>query len=411
MNANFQVLGGAVEDIAVPGLAWSADGLGARISVRVTTRLEDVEMDWRALSAGAIESPGQSYDFIRLWVRNRNIPHNEQRYVVGAVDGQVMAILPLHLKRVWGIKVFTWFPGTNAGCYAPVADAARLASLGVKGRAELWQAMTRKLSGAGLIYLRSVPADVEGHAGLFEQLGIALETDMLHRAQFSSWEQCDTEQRSRSRRKHDRQQGDRLAALGDVTFEEITDPVLGRPVLDTMFRQRTERFRAQGIRDCFVEDDLVGFYREAMDPGSGIDVRLHVLRLDGAIVAVRYNIVHDERMFCLISSMSDCSQIQTGSPGKQCLLRVMQSVFPSGIRVFDMGAGYTDEKRHWCNVQMPLRHHYVSLTPFGDVVVEVHSALQKLRIRAKANPVVKSALRKLQQICDRLRGRKASNQL
>lgn len=403
LSASSQLIGGVGEGIA-PATVLGAPVVRADISVRVTTRIEDVETAWRQLTAGAMESPGQSYDFIRLWVRDRNIPESQQRYVIGEVDGQVAAILPLHLKRVWGIKVFTWFPGSNAGCYAPVADKARLAALGAIGRKALWDAMTGQLSGAGLVYLRSIPSEMGEGEGLFDELGFALETETLYRAQFSSWAQCDAEQRSRSRRKHDRQQGDRLAAMGTVSFEEISDPALARGVSDIMFRQRSERFQAQGIRDCFVEDGLISFYHAALAPDSGVDVRLHVLRLDGAVVAVRYNIVLGKSMFCLISSMSDCEKIQAGSPGKQCLLRVMQTVFDAGIEVFDMGAGHTDEKRHWCNVQTRLRHHYVTLTPMGEVIAEGHSALQRLRIWAKGNQAAKALRRHIQHVRDRLRG-------
>ena len=170
---------------------------------------------------------------------------------------------------------------------------------------------------------------------------------MLYRSQYASWEECDRLQRSKSRRKHDRQQGDRLGAMGAVVFEELRNSDDTRSDIATMFSQRSARFRAMGIRDTFVCDGLIGFYHAAAAAGSGVDVRLHVLRLNGDIVAVRYNIVHDDRMFCLISSMSDDPAIQNGSPGKQCLLRVMQTVFEAGYRVFDMGEGLTDEKRHW----------------------------------------------------------------
>ena len=108
-------------------------------------------------------------------------------------------------------------------------------------------------------------------------------------------------------------------------------------------------------------------YDATVAPNSGVDVRLHVLRLNGEIVAVRYNVVHGDRFFCLISSMSDDPAIQGGSPGKQCLLRVMQTVFDQGARIFDMGAGFTDEKRHWCNVQIPVRQHYIPLSAIGSV--------------------------------------------
>jgi CelD/BcsL family acetyltransferase involved in cellulose biosynthesis len=413
VNANSQPVARAADqmDEDMGGTVIAPAALRRSFAVTVFNRIEDVEPLWRRFSAACVESPGQSYDFIRLWVADRAIPQRDQHYVVGSVDGEPVAILPLHLKRVHGVRLFTWFPGPHAGCYAPVADTARLAALGPAGRAALWSAMTRALSGADLVYLRSVPLEVGGYQNLFDELGSHLTVETLYRAQFSSWEQCDSEQRSRSRRKHDRQQGDRLTALGLVAFEEITDLDQAHAAVDIMFAQRSARFRAQGIRDTFVADDLIGFYHAALEPGSGIDVRLHALRLDGAIVAVRYNIVQGDRMFCLISSMSDCARIQSGSPGKQCLLRVMQSVFEEGIAVFDMGCGYTDEKRHWCNVQIPLRQHYVGLSPLGSMVIAGHQSYQTLRAWAKGNDAIKSLLRSVHQVKDRLRGGGASDQL
>ena len=380
-----------------------------QFSASVTHRIEEVETIWRRFTAAGIQSPGQSYDFIRLWVSDRAIPLDEQHYVVGSVNGEPVVLLPLHRKRVHGARLFTWFPGPHAGCYAPVADNEYLASLGPEGRAELWEAMAGALTGADLIYLRSVPETVDDHEGLFEELGSNLAIETLYRAQFTSWDQCDKEQRGRSRRKHDRQQGDRLAALGAVSFEEIADPAEAHKAVDIMFAQRSARFKAQGIRDGFVADNLIGFYHNALSPDSGIDVRLHVLRLDGAIVAVRYNVVHGDRMFCLISSMSDCSRIQSGSPGKQCLLHVMQTVFDQGISVFDMGSGLTDEKRHWCNVQVPLRQHYIPLTRLGDLVIGSHRSFQRLRAWAKANTTIKSLLRSGVILCGRLFGGRCSD--
>ncbi|HTO27471.1 MAG TPA: hypothetical protein VL017_02660, partial [Devosia sp.] len=56
-----------------PGLRSAAAPATARseIAVEVADRIEDVEVVWRELTAGSIESPGQSYDFIRLWIAER----------------------------------------------------------------------------------------------------------------------------------------------------------------------------------------------------------------------------------------------------------------------------------------------------------------------------------------------------
>ena len=385
-------------DTAAPAIARG------QVGVLVTNRIEDVENVWRELTAKTIESPGQSYDFIRTWVADRAIPTAQQCYVVGRVDGVAVALLPLHRKRVHGLPVLTWFPGANVGCYAPVADYDRLVALGIEGRRNLWAAMTRELTGAELVYLRSIPTEVGGHQGLFDELGATLAVETLYRSEYPSWEECDRLQRSKSRRKHDRQQGDRLNAMGEVSFEEIRNGGDTRCAIETMFKQRSARFKAMGIRDAFVRDKLIGFYHDTVKPDSGIDVRLHVLRLNGDIVAVRYNIVHSDRMFCLISSMSDDAAIQNGSPGKQCLLRVMQTVFDQGIAVFDMGSGFTDEKRHWCNVQTPLRQHYIGLTRQGALIVAGHQAFQKTRAAIKANRQLKAAFRGSRQLFDRVTG-------
>jgi CelD/BcsL family acetyltransferase involved in cellulose biosynthesis len=382
------------------------------IDAQVYRRIEDVEAVWQQLSIEAVESPGQSYAFIRHWVTDRNISEANQRYVVGYAGGQPVALLPLQSKRAFGVHAFTWFPGTQVGCYAPVADYDRLAAMGPQDRARLWRTMLGKLGG-DIVFLRAMPKVVHGHEGLLDELGVALTTETLYRAEFSSWEQCDHEQRSRTRRKHDRQQGERLAALGKVDFAEVSDPAAADAAVQVMFRQRSARFKAQGIRDPFVCDDLIGFYRAALDPKSGVDVRIHTLTLDNKIVAVRYNILDGDRMFCLISSMSECESTQAGSPGKQCLLRVMQSVFDGGVRVFDMGAGFTDEKRHWCNVQIPLREHYVARTPLGAVAGAAHRAYGTMRARAKANGDLKVILRQAVSRFERLtrRDKPRSDQL
>jgi CelD/BcsL family acetyltransferase involved in cellulose biosynthesis len=372
-------------DLADGDRAGAIAGVSADFAVIATNRIEDVEDIWRGLEAAGVESPGQSYDFIKYWVEQRGIREADQLYLVGAIRDAPVALMALHRRRLLGIRVLKWFPRSHVGCNAPLVDHQRLAALGPEGRKALWRAMMAKVRGADAVYLRAVPAPEGEHAGHFDELGSAIGVDTLYRSQFTSWEECDQVQRSRSRRKHDRQQGDRLTAMGEVTFEELRNGDDTRGVVDTMFRHRSARFKQMGMRDPFVRENMLGFYEDSLMPVSGVDVRLHVLRLNGAIVATRYNIVHQDRMFCLISSMSDDPAIQGGSPGKQCLLRVMQRVFDEGFRTFDMGAGFTDEKRHWCNVQTPLRVHYMALTPQGRLAVGGHELLLRARARIKAD--------------------------
>jgi CelD/BcsL family acetyltransferase involved in cellulose biosynthesis len=370
-----------IDDAPVSGLP-RAHGVPV-MAVHVLHDLDEAAPLWQRLQAGEIESPGQHLGFTRAWVAAQHIAREDQFYVVAEMEGEPVALLPLWRRRARGVTLLTWFPGPHVGCNAPLVDIARLARLGSVERAALWSAMLGTLSGADLVYLKSVPQLTVDGTDLFAELGRTIAAETLYRAQFASWDEADRTQRSKSRRKHDRQQGERLDALGRVSFEEVRNGPAAPAILDVMFRQRAARFVAMGVADPFTCAGVREFYDATVATGSGVDVRLHVLRLDGEIVAVRYNVAHGTRLFCLISSMSADPTIQTGSPGKQCLLRVMQAVFDQGCRTFDMGAGFTDEKRHWCNVQLPVRHHYVPLTTRGAIAGETHRIWQVLRQRIK----------------------------
>jgi CelD/BcsL family acetyltransferase involved in cellulose biosynthesis len=291
------------------------------------------------------------------------------------------------------------------GCNAPIVDVARLQSLSPDERRRLWIKLLRSIAGADVVYMKSVPQLIVDGIDLFAEMGQVLGADTLYRAAFTSFEDADKTQRNKSRRKHDRQQGDRLAAMGDVAFEEIGNGPAAVALLETMFQQRAARFRQMGVFDPFAIPRIRAFYDSSAREGSGVPVKLHVLRLNGNVVAVRYNIVHADRLFCLISSMSDDPAIQSGSPGKQCLLRVMQTVFDAGYRTFDMGEGLTDEKRHWCNVQVAVRHHYMPITRRGAFAAQTHRGLHTLRRRIKNDERLLGWAKSLRGTMLRLKGK------
>jgi CelD/BcsL family acetyltransferase involved in cellulose biosynthesis len=362
---------------------WAA-ATGARaFRITATHRLADVDPVWRALTAGSIESPGQSIDFIRLWVSALNIAERDQYYVVAHLDDAPIALVPLQRRWDKGVRVLSWFPGPHVGCNAPIIDVARVQALSPEERRRLWIGLLRSFRGADVVYMKAVPQLIVDGVDLFAEMGQILESDILYRAAFESFEEADRTQRNKSRRKHDRQQGDRLNAMGEVSFEALGNGPEALGVLETMFHQRAARFRDMGVFDPFAIPAIRAFYDSTAAANSSVPVKLHVLRLNGEIVAVRYNIEHGDRLFCLISSMSDDPAIRNGSPGKQCLLRVMQTVFAEGYRVFDMGEGLTDEKRHWCNLQISVRHHYMPITRRGALAAQAHRNWHRMRSRIK----------------------------
>lgn len=362
---------------------WAQTGA----SVTSTQNIEDIEAVWSALEETGIESPGQSLAFTKAWIEKFDIPRSEQLFVTGTANGKTIALMPLLRRREYGTNLLTWFHGSHVGCNMPILDQDAFGKLSIDERATLWSQMQRGMFGADMVYLHFVPELAGGE--YFGALGTSSEVECLYRAEFDNWDACDKTQRTRSRRKHDKQQGKKLDAMGEVTFEEICSGSDATDIMKLLFAQKSVRFSEWGVEDPFADPEVQQFYIDIFNRSAPLDEKLtgklHVLRLDGEIISIRYNLEHGDRMFAMISSMSDDESLRPGSPGKQNILRAMQRIFSSDHKLCDMGAGFSDEKRHWCNTTIALRNHYIPLTAKGRLVAKTHEIRGSVRSAVKAN--------------------------
>lgn len=371
------------------------------MTISIVRDLADIAEDWRRLEPVEVESPGQNLAFAEQWIGTLGAG-TEQFHVLASLGGVPVMLLPLMVMRPFGLTVLTWLFGRHVGCNAPLIDSGRLAAATDAQLAALWRGVRSAAQGVDLIYLPFTPVGCPGLDRLFGAVGHSIAGETLYRAAFKSFADCDATQRNRSRRKHDKQHAQKLAAQGEVSFEELKSGDDIDVALSAMFEQRAARFQAQGICNPFAAPQVQDFYRKVFAGGEDLKGVMHVLRLDGEIIATRYNLVKGDRMFCLISSMSDDPALQAGAPGKHCLVSVMQTVFDQGHAVFDMGAGLTDEKRQWCNVQIPLEHRYVPVTLRGRIASAAHRGFVKLRRMLKEHRASYSLLRKWRQTRTRL---------
>jgi CelD/BcsL family acetyltransferase involved in cellulose biosynthesis len=66
-----------------------------------------------------------------------------------------------------------------------------------------------------------------------------------------------------------------------------------------------------------------------------------------------------------------------------------------------MGTGFTDEKRHWCNVQIPVRQHYLPLTTMGRIAAFGHRSWHTARRRIKEDPRTLAFAKKVRAVFNR----------
>lgn len=387
-------------DIAQSGGAAGAspgDSVGA-ISVAVTSDIAEVERSWRALEEFGIESPGQSFEFVRAWIACHDIPRKRQVYVTAYAGARPVALMALQLNRRGLARVLTFIVGSHVGCNAPLVDTGYLASLSAPARKALWRRMLAAAPRVDAVFLSAVPEPYLGTHKLFETLGAAAECETLYRAEFSSWAECDQTMRNRKHRKRDRQHGQKLDGLGEVSYGTAA-PHEYDEVLAAMFRQKAHRFAALGVDDPFEARQTRDFYRRVLSEAPSLTPEIFVLRVDGEIVAVRYALGRGERLFALISSMSEDPGMQTGSPGRQEILRTVQTIFERGYRMLDIGVGASDEKRAWCNRRIAVYNHYLPRTAAGALVMFAQRLADLTKLKVKSQPA-------LFDLYKRLRGRK-----
>lgn len=374
--------------------ASRAEARPAGLDLRMSERLDEVRETWTALEAQGVEFPGQKLALIESWIAALNIAQSDCIFLVAELGGQPLALLPLRRTRSMGARVVTWFTGDHLGASAPLVDRAALQRLSIEARGELWTRMLSMVFGADLIHLPDVPVRLAMEAGMAKTFNVSLAADSVYQSQFASWAECDAERRNKHKRKVDRQQGAKLEAIGTPTFETLHAGAEANALIDTMFDQKAARFRVQGIRDPFAAQEIRAFYKHAFKKAGGV---LHVLRLDGEPIAMRYNLAAGEGLFSLVSSMSMCERIQGGSPGKQNLLRVMQGVFEAGYRFIDMGRGENDEKRLWCNQSVALANLHYALTPMGQLMMAGHGARERVRDTIKNNETIFALAKRLRR--------------
>lgn len=355
----------------------------------VTSNIYDVEPIWRELEKFGLQSPGQSFDFVRAWVEKLELPPQDQIYVTAYFNKKPFLVLPLTIKKRLGATILTWFVGDHVACNAPLFDVSIMSKLDETQRAEFWKALLHALPPSDAVYLPGLPTGKRVQFEAFEGLGKKPVCDYVYRTEFDSWDECEKSRRNRKRRRRDKQHRQKLDALGEVKLTNVTDPAEIQSVLKVMFEQKRRRFEQLGIEDPFGDQKVRDVYFDALANAKSIKPELLVLWLDDDVISVRYCIGHGDKLFALVSSMSDDEEIMVGSPGNQCILEILQSKLGEGsYKTIDIGVGESDEKRRWCNELQPVCNRFVPRTPLGWGFMVSQAGLERVKFLVKTNKLL-----------------------
>lgn len=347
---------------------------------------------WRALdAAGALSTPYQAFDFLRLWHHHIGTAEGVAPFIVIGYDAANAPLFVLPFGRrvmTGGVRVLEFLGGKHANFNMGLWRRDLAAQIDA---VELQAVLAQFAGGADLAILTNQPMSWAGHANPFALLPQQYSPSFGYSGALSrDFDALFEAHTSASARKKLRRKERLLAGHGDVIFARAQGASEVRAVLDDFFAQKTARTRAIGLPDVFGEDDVRQFIRAAAEtPTSSGEplIELYTLSVAGTIVATIGGIVADGRFSAMFISIAH-GLYANESPGQQLLIHMVRHCCERGLRTFDLGIGEAKYKDLFCPDAEPMFDSYWPLSARGRRVAFAFRMIATAKRAIKQNPVL-----------------------
>ncbi len=301
------------------------------------------------------------------------------------VDGGIAALLCLGLRRRGPLRVATFLGGKDSNF-----------SLG------LFRPGTRWAAGDLRRLLRSVASEIGADAFVFvnqpfvwngaENPLAALPHQLSPSAAYGTALIPDADaffaaKLSKDARKKLRKNEARLAEMGPLAYCVAATAADRARVLEEFFRQRLQRFRAQGITSNFDDPQMRVFLQRAAAPGAdGTGLELHYLAAGERIVAVYGGAAQAGRWSGMFNAFDTDPEVAKNSPGELLLMKVIAAQCLAGCSQFDLGVGEARYKARFCGTALPLFDSIIPATPIGWLFAKATAGALRLKRQIKQDP-------------------------
>ena len=378
-----------------------------QLDITVYRDLEAIGPLWTAFQAKAHGTLYQSAIWCRAWFETAGANQNITPLIIVATGQrqQVQFMLPLQVRRQWGVRVLEWLgsPHNNYGCGLYHPDFLGLAR---RWFDDNWPELMATAGPYDAIALSDMPDRLNGignpMAGIFNLRGANRSYAMRLSADFAAMYK---EQRSAGDRRSARKKENGLAQAGAITFglPDGKDALHG--VLDTMFEQQENRLAERGVHDVFGPAERAFIHRIA-DLQDERDPVLapYELKCGGETLAVMLGGIFGGTYWALISSLA-ATDLRRYSPGDIALRRTIEACCQRGLNSFDFSAGTSRYKKSWAGEVIQLHCHLGARNLRGLALTSAIAIKQVLKRRIKETPLVLALANSMRR---GLRGRKTA---
>lgn len=399
------IVHGQIERRSGDGTVRVVPGFIPMLSAEILTGLDAAEGLWRSFEASpeCLATPYQRFDWCNAFLRETGQADETRVAVVRDQVGRVRMVLPLVVRRRYGLVLAQTVGETHANYHLPLMsrDAGALpsgeirAALAVAGRAigldafafrhqpRIWEGAPNPLAVGG------EPEASDGYG-----LVLGPDPDSTIKRVFSA----DARKKLRSKEKR------LIEAVGPVEYRRAEDSAEAQAILSAFFRQKAARLAAMGVRDPYAGADIRRFVERAAS-GKEPALEIHALRVvaSGRILSVFGGAVSATRYSGMMTSFDADPEIGRFSPGDLLLHHLVKEQTARGRLSFDLGVGEARYKASICDETISLVDTVWPVTLRGTAFTLARTGLIRLKRRVKRQPRLFAIAVRLRSLLARIR--------
>lgn len=363
-------------------------------SVEAVRDLAKAEPLWRELQKrGAVVSPYQGYDWIRLWHAHVSARQGATPIIVAGFDfsGAPLFLWPLMRRRMGSFNVLVFFGDKHATLNMALWRADIAEKITADQMRDVLVEIARIEPELDFLMLFNQPERWHGVRNPFALLPhqSSNEDNFLLRMGLPGPQIIEREisstMRSRLRNKERK-----LAKLKGYRYMRAATAEDVDRYLDAFFAQKSSKLTALGIDNVFAHAGVEDFIRAACHDslaGGNPVIELHALEGDGEILAL-FSGIHDGRRFTSMFNSHSASDHARYSPGLILLQHLVTDCANRGFESFDIGPGEARYKTFFCKEFEPIFDSVLPLSPRGRVLATWLRLLLRAKSAIKRSPLL-----------------------
>lgn len=371
------------------------DGIPSGTQLIIHEGLSSAREAWADALAHGVAYGFQAFEWADAWQRTIGQAEGVRALVAELRDagGRTVMLWPLAIHREGRLRVLRFLGGVVTDYNAPIMDPMFVQQFAAGAIDRLWDAVLRALPRVDLVWLRRMPALIEGVVNPMTQLAQSRHTENAYAATLPDTAEAFKASRSPKHFADARRQLRRLNEIAPVVMVERALGDQAKELTAVMAVQKSRRWHESNGRDLFAEPGYLDFYQSlAAGPLAWSDTAVCGLQVGQTTVATHWGIIFRGRHYWLMPGY-EAGEWGKFSSGRLLMQHMIDWSIAQGLTVFDLTVGDEDYKKAWADHTLDL-HEWVSpRTPAGWVPV----LKRRARDWARTQPALVKLVRRLRR--------------